>query len=136
MKHFTPEQKQIILEEYAYDPSRPSFSILASRHSVTGGRRTLQNWYQRWDGSVESLRHQKGAGRPRILDKRQVKQYIETPIRKANRSSCPIHYTNLHSSFVAKTHQSISLTTFQLYGQRDVNIKEQRTIPRTEHESK
>ena len=77
MKHFTPEQKHEILIEYQPYSRTHSFASLALRHGVHGGGRTVQNWYQRWDGTVGSLQQREGAGRPNILTPTEVQHNIQ-----------------------------------------------------------
>jgi len=95
MKQFTPEQKHEILIEYSPRSTTHNFAALAHRHAVAGGGRTIRNWFARWDGSVASLQHAKGAGRPRSLTAEEVQRHIIAPIRRKNRTHQPILYSEL-----------------------------------------
>ena len=65
MKQFSASTKHSILLEYTPHSPTHSFSELAARHGVAGGRSTIQTWHSRWDDTIASLQHKKGAGRPR-----------------------------------------------------------------------
>jgi len=84
----------MILEYRAGDVSR-SFAALARRHGVKGGKKTVQRWYQQWNGSAGSLQRKAGTGKRPLLSTEQVKRHIATPIRHANRAHRSISYASL-----------------------------------------
>ena len=106
MKQFTPEQKHSILLEYTPYSRHHSFSSLAVRHSVPGGKQTVHNWYQRWDGTIESLQRKPVSGRPRILTPAEVTRHVRLPIQRANRSFTRIHYPQIHRLAMERTGKS------------------------------
>jgi transposase len=113
MKQFTPQQKHSILLEYRpYSPTH-SFSALAHRHGVNGGEGTVRLWYNKWNRTIASLQHKKGAGRPRILTATEVSRCIIIPIRRKNRAYLPVSYTKLLPSVIEKTGKELSVRTIR-----------------------
>jgi transposase len=135
MKQLTAEQKHSILLEYSPRSTTHSFATLAARHGVTGGRRTVENWHQRWDGTPQSLQHRKGAGRPRMLTSREVEQHVRAPILRANRAHKPVHYSALLPPLQQKTGKQLTLRTLQRYGKKEVGARQKRGKKRTTEES-
>jgi transposase len=136
MSQLSAEAKHHILLEYRADSPGHSFSALASLHNIPGGKRTVQRWYQQWDGTERSLQRKPVAGRPRALTRQQVSRHIRAPILAANRAHRPIHYTTLLPAIEEKTHKDISLRTVQRYGEEVLHGKDKHTIKRTENECK
>ena len=95
MSELTPALKHHILQQYLPHSHENSFSALAARYNVKGGRRTVQRWLARWDGTPSSLEHKRGAGRPRLLSAAEVNENIHGPIPERNRSHHAVHYTDL-----------------------------------------
>lgn len=135
MKQFTPQEKHSILLHVRTCRADQSLDDIARLHGVKGGRRTLNNWLQKWDGSAASLEHKHGAGRPRALNKRQVYDLIHMPIRNKNRSHSAISYPQLLPSVQQKSGKQIALRTLQNYGERDVGATMKHTKKRTAQES-
>jgi len=135
MKQFSPEQKHSILLHLQSRRADQSPDDIARLHGVSGGRRTLNNWRQKWDGSAASLEHKQGAGRPRLLTFTQVKQLIHTPIVKKNRAHTAINYPQLLPSVQQKSGTQIALRTLRRYGKRDAGIKMKHTKRETVNES-
>lgn len=52
---------------------------------------------------MESLRHKRGAGRPRILTEQQVQRHIVQPIRRSNRLHRAIHYQPIRANLIANS---------------------------------
>lgn len=86
---------------------------------------------EQWNGTITSLQHKKGAGRPRLLSSTQVNNYIRMPIKNKGRVHLDLHYTQLLPVVRQKSGTQVSLRTLQYYGQRDVKGKEKHTIKRT-----
>ena len=135
MKQFPPEQKHSILFEYTPQSRTHSFAALAVRHGVAGGEQTVRRWHKQWDGTPQSLEHEKGAGRPRALDSREVQQHVRTPILRANRAHKAVHYSNLLSAVRQKTGKELSARTLRRYGKEELGAKQKRGKKRTADES-
>ncbi len=97
---------------------------------------TISRWLQQWDGTPESLERREGSGRHTILTSQEVNDCIRTPIRNENRSSQPIHYTDLLPSVIQKTGKKISVETIRRIGRDQLGEKQKRTNKRTAVESK
>lgn len=136
MKQFTPEQKHHILLEYRAHSTTHSFAALATRHSVSGGKSTVQRWFSRWNRTAASLQHKKGAGRPRVLTQTEVQRYIAAPIRRLNRSFLPARYGDVAQQLRARTGKTVSDATVRRYGKEQLGIKKGRGKKRTAEESK
>lgn len=124
---FSAKQKAYIVSLYRPRNRAHSFSALALRFSVPGRSRTVQRWYNQYNGTIGSLLHKKGQGRPRILSRSQVSRYVLQPIRRKNRSHTAIHYTDLISGIHSSTRKKPSLRTIQRYGKEDVEVRAKRT---------
>lgn len=136
MSHLTPEVKHHLLLEYSSHDTTQSFSSLAARHGIKGGKRTVQRWYQQWDGTVESLKRKEGSGKHHLLSRVQVSRHIRAPILAANRSHRSIHYTDLLPQVQQKTGIDISIQTLRRYGKEELGVKQRRSKKRTADESK
>jgi hypothetical protein len=136
MPHLTPNQKHNILTLYSSDTNTHTMESLAHQYNIKGGKQQIWKWYRQWNGTPQSLERKRGSGRPTILTPQQVNDYIRTPIRNKNRSSKPIHYTQLHTSIKQKTGRQISLRTVQNYGKEKLGVKQKRTKKRTAQERK
>ena len=131
MSHLTPELKHEILNEYLPHSRDNSFQALAGRHNIKGGKRTIQRWYARWNGSPGSLEQRAGAGRPRLLSAAQIRDTIALPIRNRNRAHRAIHYTELLPTVRERTGTTVSLPTIQCYGKEIVRARDKSTRSRT-----
>jgi transposase len=136
MKLSPPELKQFILNQYRCKRHGSGFDALAQRYEIAGGGKTIQRWYQQWDGTVESLKKKPGAGRPRLLEEAEITQHISIPIKRKNRRSQPIHYTDILRPLQEQTQKKISLRTVQRYGKENAEINSKRTIKKTKWECK
>ena len=136
MPHLSPKQKHNILKLYTPNDRNHSFESLARHYFIKGGNRVLQNWYRQWNGTPQSLERKRGSGRPKLLTSKQVKDYIQIPIRNKNRSSVPVHYPDLLPSITEKTGKKFSLRTLRRIGHDQLGAKQKRTNKRTAAESK
>jgi len=135
MHPYTPQQKHTILSHYCAGSRDANFRALARRFAVEGGGRTIERWHQRWDGTPQSLEHKQGAGRPRVLSKKEVQQYVRAPILRANRAHKAVHYPPLLTAVRTKTGKQIKLRTLQDYGKRELGVEQRRGRKRTADES-
>jgi transposase len=136
MKLSPPEWKHFILTQYRSHCRGSGFDALAQRYGIAGGGRTVKDWYDRWDETPNSLKRKSGAGRPKLLSEEEVTQLITTPIRKKNRQSQPVHYTNILRPLQEQTGKKVSLRTVQRYGKENVGISSKRSIKKTDWECK
>jgi len=136
MKLSPAELKQFTLTKYQRNRRGYGFAALAQQYGIDGGGRTIQRWYEQWDGTTASLQHKAGAGRPTMLSEQEVTQYIATPIKKKNRRTRPVHYTDILQPLQENTGKRVSLRTVQRYGKENVGITSKRTIKKTEWECK
>lgn len=136
MKHFNAVTKHHILLEYTPHDKNRSFSALALRHSIPGGKKVVRDWYRRWNGTELSLHRKKGSGKQCLLSRAQIARHIGTPIRAANRSHRAIHYSDLLDAVRAKTRKQISIQTIRRYGKEILHGKNKHTDKRTKQECK
>ena len=136
MKQFSAEVKHSILLEYQLHTRTHSFAALARRHSITGGDRTIQRWYSQWNGTVASLTHKKGGGRPHILTEREVQHHIAEPIRRLNRAHRAVRYTSVARELRTKTGKHISDRTVQWIGKKELGARKTKGLKRTAEECK
>jgi transposase-like protein len=134
MKQFTPEQKHEILLEYRRYSRTHSFAALAARHGVHGGRQIIQKWFNHWDGTLASLQHKPGAGRPRILTPEAVEQHITAPIRELNRAARQAKYTKIADEVRATTGKNVSDRTINRIGKDELHGRRTRGRKRTAEE--
>ena len=134
MSELTPALKHHILQQYLPHSHENSFSALAARYNVKGGRRTIQRWLARWDGTPSSLEHKRGAGRPRLLSAAEVNENIHAPILERNRSHHAVHYTDLVDPIRERTGKNVSLRTIQRYGEKILRARDKTTHTHTEDE--
>jgi transposase len=133
-KSYDSNYKQAVLEYYQNNKSTESFASVAKKFNIQSGKKTVFRWYQRWNGTAQSLKQRARSGRPRVLNKSQVYHTIATPINESHKHARPIHYTDLIQSVQQKTHTHCSLRTIQRIGQQN-DFKQKRTHKRSFYES-
>lgn len=136
MKLSPPELKHFILSQYRSNTRGSGFDALAQKYSVAGGGKTIQRWYEQWNGTADSLRRKPGAGRPHLLSEDEVHQHITTPIRKNNRRAKPVQYRDILAPLREETGKRVSLRTVQRYGKENADIKSKTSTTKTEWECK
>jgi hypothetical protein len=134
MSELTPALKHHILQQYLSHSHENSFSALAARYNVKGGKRTIQRWYTQWDGTPASLEHKRGAGRPHLLSSAEINAYIRAPIMEQNRSHRAVHYPDLVDTVSENTGKKVSLRTIQRYGEKILRARDKTTRARTAQE--
>jgi hypothetical protein len=134
MNRYPAPFKHYILTQYQPHSRGNGFKSLARKYDITGGGATIKYWYDRWNGGAESLESKPSTGRPSILSSEEIHQYIGTHIKRKNRNSKPVHYTDLFDSIQEKTGKRMSLRTIQRYGKEKEGVKGKRTKKRTTKE--
>jgi hypothetical protein len=132
--HLTADVKHHILLEYRPYSHAHSFGALAERHNVVGGRRTVQRWHERWDGTPQSLQHTEGAGRPRVLSSDQVTRHLRPRILSANRRHKAVHYPDVLLGVRSATGTNVSLSTLKRYGHDELQARQRKSKKRTAKE--
>jgi hypothetical protein len=135
MSQLSIDFKQHILSQYIPHQRGSGFKSLAHQYNIAGGGMTIKRWYDDWNGSKESLRHKKGAGRPPIMNQQQIIKHIKHPLDKANQSHTPINYRKVLNEITNKTNLQPSIRTVQNYGEQ-LKGKKTKGIKRTAEESK
>jgi hypothetical protein len=135
MSHFSADTKHHILLEYRAGDAARSFSALALRHAVKGGKRTVQRWHRQWDGTPASLQRRQGSGKACLLSRAQVSRHIRAPILAANRAHRAISYTQLLPRVQSKTGKLVSIRTLRRYGKEQLLVMQRRSKKRTADES-
>lgn len=134
MKQFSADLKHAILLHYRPQTRGHSFAALASQHGVTSGWKTIQRWYNQWDGTVASLQRKQVSGRPRKLSRAQVNRSLKPRILAANRRHTAVHYPSLLPVVEQTNAVQLSLRTLQRYGKQQLHAKQKHTIARTKNE--
>jgi transposase len=125
--HLSAAAKHLILTAHSTRQPTPSFRSLAYEFSIAGGHQTIANWYNQWNGTIESLKEGKKSGRPRILSKSEVTRHIQQPVKRKNHAHQPIHYTELLPRIIANSGKKPSIQTIRRYGRQEAGIKQKRT---------
>jgi hypothetical protein len=126
--YYSTEYKERVVAYYIEHQSNCSFRSVAKHFALKGGHKLVRIWYN----NRHSLNTKPKSGRPTILSRRQIINYVQNKIRAANRSSTPIHYPELLSYVKEKTKKSPSIQTLRRYGRKLFRAKQKRTIKRTE----
>jgi transposase len=74
MTKYPPSFKHHILSQYQSKQYGKGLHSLARYYNIKGGRQALQYWYNQWNGTIDSLKHKHGTGRPTKLNSTQQKQ--------------------------------------------------------------
>ena len=135
MKQLTPEQKHSILTHYSSRREGETLDQILRLHDVAASRSSVENWAHRWNGTIASLKHKAGAGRPRSLTPREVQQHITAPIRRSNRAARQVTYTKVAQQMRDKTGKSVSDRTVQRIGKTQLGARRTRGKKRTSEES-
>ena len=134
MPRLTPQYKHGILTHYHARTRGCGFHALATRFAIPGGASTIRKWYQRWNGTPQSLQPHRSTGRPRALAAAQISRYIRAPVLAANRAHRAIHYTTLLDSIRRRTGAQVSLPTVRRLGRQALHASNRRTVRRTSQE--
>ncbi len=135
MPHLDASAKHHILLEYSPRCPSRSFAALARRHSIAGGKATVQKWHSRWDGTSRSLERKEGSGHAPLLTRAEVSRHVRTPILAANRAHRAVSYTELLPEVQRKTGKQLSIQTLRRYGREVLGARDKHTKERTADES-
>lgn len=130
-EQFTPHEKQMILGQYRSYSHDSGYQRLAERFCVNGGRKTIERWAHRYDGTLDSLERKQGSGGHSLLNPQDVVKYVDEPLRQANQSHVRVHYPELVKNFEAETGKKIALSTMQRYGHDLVGARQERVSEKT-----
>ena len=136
MGKYVPQFKHEVLQKYTAGDRSHSFEALARRYKIRGGKSLIRKWYQRWNGTPQSLQRVEGSEKRARLTPEQVNKLIVKPFRRSNRVHVAIEYPELKASIEKKLGHTISLRTIQRYGLEAGKISSHTTIARTEKERK
>jgi transposase len=136
MSRITTELKHHVLTQCQPGSRTNGFHALAVKYNIKGGHKSVENWWNRWDGTPQSLERNAGSGRPKALTRSQVFHEIVTPIRAKNRKNESIHYPTFKDDVEKKIGHNIGLRTVQRYGKETGGITFKTTKKRTAQERK
>jgi hypothetical protein len=134
MKQLTPEQKHSILTHYSARRKGETLEKVLALHDVKASRRAVELWQKQWDGTIASLQHKPVPGRPHVLTPAEVQRHIAAPIRRKNRSTQRVRYTDLVESIQHKTGKQVSPRTIQRIGKNELRGRKTRGKKRTADE--
>jgi hypothetical protein len=136
MHQYSSDFKHHILSQYSSLHRGSGFSSLAHQYNIPNGAMTIKRWHDHWDGTIQSLQHKKGAGRPHIMNQQQVKIYVKQQIQKANQSHIRINYRKILNDITNKTALRPSIQTIRRYGKEQLGVRKTKGVKRTADESK
>jgi hypothetical protein len=124
---YSANTKHSILLEYKAGVRGWGFHALANKHHVRGGSTTVKYWYDRWDGTPESLEKRTTSNKRRKLNEEEVKQHIRGYVEEQNQESEPVGYHQVQQHVQQETKQHIPITTIKRYGHDDAKLSYKRT---------
>jgi hypothetical protein len=136
MKQISAQQKHSILTHYTARRKGETLAEILRLHDVSASRTAVFYWMQQWDGTVDSLQHKGGAGRPRILSQQEVTRHMGTPIRNKNRAAVRVKYIDIQQQVQDRTRKQVSIQTIRRYGKDELGARFIRGKKRTREESK
>lgn len=92
---YTAEFKQSVLEQYRPRVYGSGFEALATDFNIAGGGRLVWEWYQKWDGSVESLVARHAGGKRPLLEADQQEQHVAKFVTRNNRQRQPVQVVDV-----------------------------------------
>jgi transposase len=128
------DKKQQILEEYQPGVRGKGFLALAKRHSIESGPKTIRNWYQKWDGTKESLEKESGGDRRSILSDKEKKTHILGFIAKRAKKD-PADYREVQENVESKTGKQMAIKSIRRIG-KELGVTSKKTKRKTPIEGK
>jgi len=101
------DKKQEILQEYQPGVRGKGFKALAKQYEIKSGHKTIRNWYQKWDGTKESLEKESGGDRRSILSEKEKKSLIVGFIRKRARTDAA-NYREVQENIESKSGKKLA----------------------------
>lgn len=112
---YTAEFKQSVLEQYRPRVHGSGFDALAELFNIAGGGRLVWEWYQRWDGSVESLVARHAGGKRPLLKADQQEQHVAKFVTRNNRRRQPVQVVDVVDNIQQETDTSVARRTANDY---------------------
>ena len=109
------DKKQEILQEYQPKVRGKGFKSLGKRYKIKGGHKTIRKWYQKWDGTKESLKKESGGDRRSILSEKEKKTLISGFVNKRAKKDAA-DYREVHENIESKTGKKISVKSVRRLG--------------------
>ena len=123
---YTSQFKHKVLEEYRPGIFGYGFKSLAKRFKIQGGHKLIMNWYDQWDGTVESLNQNRKGGRPRTMTQEEVKKHILQFVESMNIKRVHVNYKIVQAQIKSVLKQEVPIRTIRQYG-KDNGIKWKKT---------
>ncbi len=111
------DTKQQILQEYQPGVRGKGFKALAKRYGIESGHEKIRKWYQKWDGTKESLKKESGGDRRSILSEKEKKTLIVGFINKRAKKDAA-NYREVQGNIESKTGKKMALKSVQNLGKK------------------
>jgi hypothetical protein len=112
---YTAEFKQFVLEQYRAHVYGSGFEALAGHFNIAGGGKLVWEWYQRWDGSVESLVARHAGGKRPLLEAAQQEQHVAKFVTDSNRQRQPVQVADVVDNIQHETSTVVAPRTANDY---------------------
>lgn len=118
LKHnfYTPAFKHSVLEEYKRNTRGAGFEALAKRFKVKGGPGVIARWFDRWDGTVESLHPYHRGGRPPALSEAQAQEHIHDFVQQERKEGNTVTWIDVQRQVKEETKMDVPISTLRNYG--------------------
>ena len=120
------DKKQEILQEYQPGVRGKGFKALAKQYKIKSGHKTIRNWYQKWDGTKESLEKESGGDRRSILSEKEKKTLIVGFIRKRARTDAA-NYRGVQENIESKSGKKLAGRCPKTWKRTRSSVKENET---------
>lgn len=92
---YDAEFQHKVLLEYRPHKRGHSFAALARKYHVIGGKSRVCKWFNRWNGTVASLRRIPSGGPKSILTAREKRAHILKFVEARNRSGVRVTWNHV-----------------------------------------
>jgi transposase len=117
---YTPHFIHNVLLQYKKGARGHGFEALANKFNILGGKKLVEYWYKKWDGTLSSLEKHSGGDRRSILTQREEKLFIHDFIEKRSKSEA-VNYPEVKVNVEKKTGKQMALRTVRTHG-KDLKI--------------